>query len=120
MSTPATLANNTVRIYDLKKFNFMAPQGPTQPITDTYVSIPPALWIRQEGPNNQMDVWTLGFDYNEAEWRTGKYEYDVVLNGVKTGEFARNIEMRTNSYGTRVVRIWGADGWRQWNGRAFV
>jgi hypothetical protein len=119
MGTPDTLANPS-RSYDLKKFSFMAPQGPHMPVTETYVSIPPALWIRQEGPNNQMNVWTLGFDYNEVEWRTGKLEYDVCVNGVKTGEFARNIEMKTDSYGKRVVRIWGADGWRTFNGRIFV
>jgi hypothetical protein len=63
-------------------------------------------------------LWTLGFDYNEREWRTGKYEYDVVRNGRKTGEFARVIEFRKGK-----VRIWGADAqgqWRVWNGRTFV
>ena len=73
--------------YDLSKFTFMRPQGPHMPITERYVSIPPALVIRDE----EGALWTLGFDYNEAEWRGGRYEYDVVRNGVKTGEFARNI-----------------------------
>lgn len=104
--------------YDLNKpqFSFMRPQGPAMPITEAYVAIPPALWIRDE----ENALWTLGFDYSEAEWRTGKYEYDVVRNGEKTGEFARVIEYRNNSKGQKVVRIWGADGWRTWNGRRFV
>lgn len=89
----------------------MRPQGPAMPITEAYVSIPPALWIRDE----EDALWTLGFDYDEREWRSGKYEYDVVRNGIKTGDFARIIEFRK-----RKVRIWGADGWRIWNGKQFV
>ena len=89
----------------------MRPQGPHMPITEAYVSIPPALWIRDE----ENALWTLGFDYDEREWRAGRYEYDVVRNGRKTGEFARVIEFRQ-----KKVRIWGADGWRTWNGRQFV
>lgn len=106
----------SVAQYDLKKFDFMAPQGPHMPVTERYVAIPPALWIRDD----EGALWTLGFDYNEAEWRGGKYEYDVVRNGRKTCEFARVIEARVNSYGNRVVRIWGADGWREWRNGAFV
>lgn len=89
----------------------MAPQGPHMPITEAYVSIPPALMIRDE----ENALWTLGFDYDEREWRGGKWEYDVVRNGRKTGEFARIIEFRK-----RQVRIWGAEGWHIWNGRNFV
>ncbi len=102
--------------YDLKRVPHMKPQGPHMPITDSSVCIPPALWIRDE----QGALWTLGFDYDERAWRTGQWEYDVVRDGVQTGEFARNIEYRVNSRGTRTVRIWGADGWREWNGSQFV
>lgn len=102
--------------YSLKQYGFMAPQGPQRPITETYVSVPPALWVRDE----ENAVWTLGFDYDEREWRTGRWEYDVVRNGRKTGDFCRVIEYRTNSRGNKVVRIWGAEGWRTWNGRQFV
>ncbi len=93
------------------RFSFMRPQGPSMPITEAYVSIPPALWIR----DNENALWTLGFDYDERAWRTGKYEYDVVRNGVNVGEFARIIEFRKGK-----VKIWGADGWRIWNGKQFV
>ena len=97
--------------YDLGYMIMMRPQGPTMPITEPYVSVPPALWIRDE----ENALWTLGFDYSDTEWRTGKWEFDVVRNGRKTGEFARTIEFRR-----KQVRIWGADGWRSWNGRQFV
>ena len=97
--------------YNLQRFSFMRPQGPHMPVTDAYVSIPPALWIRDE----ENALWTLGFDYDEREWRTGKWEYDVVRNGQKTGDFARVIEFRRNK-----VIIHGADGRRIWNGKQFV
>ena len=97
--------------YDFKRFPQLKPQGPHMPITEAYVSIPPALWIRDE----ENALWSLGFDYDEREWRNGKYEYDVVRNGRKTGEFARVIEFRNNK-----VKIWGAEGLRTWNGRTFI
>ena len=102
--------------YDDRLFPFMRRAGEQRHITESAVSIPPALTIT----DREGAVWTLGFDYCEAEWRTGKYEYDVVRNGRVTGAFARRIECAVDSYGNRVVRIWGADGWRTWNGRAFV
>lgn len=108
------MSSITAHQYDLNKFSFMRPQGPHMPITESYVAIPPALFIR----DNEGALWTLGFDYNEREWRTGKWEYDVVRNGRVTGEFARVIEFRKGK-----VRIWGADAqgqWRTWNGRQFV
>lgn len=99
------------RQYDFKRYDFMRPQGPSMPITEAYVSIPPALWIRDSGDA----LWTLGFDYDEREWRGGRWEYDAVRNGEKTGDFCRVIEFRKGR-----VRIWGADGWRAWTGRQFV
>ncbi len=97
--------------YNLDKFGFMRPQGPHMPITESYVSIPPALFVRDE----ENALWTLGFDYSETAWRGGQFEYDVVRNGRKTGEFARQIEFRN-----KKVIILGADGRRVWNGRQFV
>ena len=55
--------------YDLKQFPFMRPQGPTMPWTESSVCIPPALWLR----DSEDALWTLGFDYSESEWRSGKY-----------------------------------------------
>src|SRR5258708_26942075 len=94
------------RQYNFKLYDFMKPQGPSMPITEAYVSIPPALWIR----DNENALWTLGFDYDEREWRSGRYEYDIVRNGRKTGDFGRIIEFRKGK-----VRIWGAEGWRTSN-----
>lgn len=106
--------------YDLRRYDFMRPQGPHMPITESSVSIPPALWIRDE----EGALWTLGFDYDEREWRSGKWEYDIIRNGRKTGEFGRIIEYKVNSRGTRQIRIWGSHGgsamWRWWSGRSFV
>ena len=97
--------------YNFKYFPHLKPQGPHMPITEAYVSIPPALWIRDE----ENALWSLGFDYDEREWRSGRYEYDIVRNGRKTGEFGRIIEFRKNK-----IWIWGASGWSVWNGRQFV
>jgi hypothetical protein len=94
--------------YSFKRFDFMRPAGETMPITEPYVSIPPALVIR----DSEGATWTLGFDYDEREWRGGRYEYDIVRNGRKTGEFGRVIEFRRGK-----VRIFGAEGWRTWNGK---
>jgi len=96
--------------YNLKRYPFMKPQGPHMPITEAYVCIPPALVIRDD----EGSLWTLGFDQGST-WRTGEYEYDVVRNGVKTGEHACRIEFRK-----RKVYIYGEAGWRCWNGRTFV
>jgi hypothetical protein len=96
--------------YDLNRFAFMRPQGPHMPVTESYVVIPPALVIR----DSENALWTLGFDRG-ATWRTGEYEFDVIRNGVKTGEHACRIEYRRGK-----VRIFGEAGWRSWNGRMFV
>lgn len=95
--------------YSFKRFPFMKPQGEHVPVTEAYVCIPPALVIRDSGGN----LWTLGFD--QGGWRTGEYEYDVVRNGMKTGEFACRIEYRNGK-----VRIYGADRWRVWAGTRFI
>ncbi len=99
------------RQYSFKVFDHMRPMGPSMPITEAYVSIPPALWIR----DSEDALWTLGFDYDEREWRGGRYEYDIVRNGEKTGEFGRVIEFRR-----RQVKIWGAEGWKTWGGKSFI
>jgi hypothetical protein len=96
--------------YNLQRFPFMKPQGPHMPVTEAYVAIPPALVIRDD----EGALWTLGFDRG-ASWRTGEYEFDVIRNGVKTGEHACRIEFRKNK-----VSIFGEAGWRTWNGRTFI
>src|SRR5262245_20776459 len=87
--------------YNFFHFPFMRPAGPSMPITEPYVMIPSALVIRTPRSDGKFDVWTLGFDYDELEWRGGKWEYDILLNGHKTGEFGRIIEFRKNK-----LKIW--------------
>lgn len=105
--------------YSIKQFPFMAAAGPQMPLTESYVSIPPALVIRE----SDGTVWTLGFDQG-AFWRTGEYEFDVVRCGPEpgakptpTGDHACRIEMRKG-----IVRIYGEAGWRTWSrrGRCFI
>lgn len=95
--------------YSFSRFPFMRPQGEHMPVTEGYVSIPPALVIR----DGEGALWTLGFD--RGGWRTGEFEYDVVRNGVKTGEHACRIEYRGGK-----IRIFGSAGWRTWSGRTFI
>lgn len=96
--------------YNLTRLPFMKAAGPTMPISETYVVVPPALVIRDSEGNS----WTLGF--RRGETSTGEFEFDVVRNGVDTGETACRIEYRA---GNRV-RIFGAAGWRTWNGKTFI
>lgn len=95
--------------YNVGQLPFMKPAGPHMPVSEGYCCIPPALVIR----DNEGALWTLGFD--QGGWRTGEFEYDVVRNARKTGEHACRIEFRGGK-----VRIFGAAGWRTWNGRSFV
>ena len=106
--------------YSFRQFPFMRPQGPHMPVTESYVVCPPALVIRtppsgvfgKPSPDG-CDLWTLGFD--QGGWRTGEFEYDVVCNGVKTGEKACRIEYRRGK-----LRIFGEDRWRPWTGKTFI
>ena len=95
--------------YSFIQFPHMKPQGPHMPLSDHYTTIPPALVIRDE----EGALWTLGFDM--GGFRTGEFEYDVVRNGKKTGEFACRIELRRGK-----VRIFGQDRWRTWSGKSFI
>ena len=95
--------------YNLKRLPFMKAAGPHMPVTESYVCVPPALVIRDRDGAS----WTLGFRH--AGHRTGEFEFDVVRNGVDTGETACRIEYRAGR-----VRIYGSDRWRTWNGKSFI
>ena len=95
--------------YDFARLPFMRPAGPTMPVTESYVCVPPALVIR----DNEGASWTLGF--RRGETSTGEFEFDVVRNGVDTGETACRIEKRAGK-----IRIFGAAGWRTWTGKTFI
>lgn len=78
-------------------------------ITESYVASPPALLIVDEAGN----VWTLGFKYGPAP--AGEYAFNVLCNGIETGEFASRIERRMGR-----VRIFGPYGYKRFNGRTFI
>lgn len=90
---------------------FMVLQGEQQHITESYVSVPPALTITDEGGN----VWTLGFRRADAdESPRGEFAFEVLRNGIGTGVIASRIERRSGT-----VRAFTKQGWQVWNGRFF-
>lgn len=72
------------------------------------VEIPPAFMITDSAGG----MWSLGTSY---VIRNGVYEFNVIRNDVDLDEYASKIVYRR-----RVVWIFGQEGWRQWNGRAFI
>jgi hypothetical protein len=80
--------------------------------SENYVEIPPALLITDECGG----MWTLGTEYVlHPGPNGGQYEWNVLRNDVDIGEMASRIV-----YHGRRVTIYGRDGRRVWNGRAFV
>ena len=75
--------------------------------TESYVAIPPARLITD--PSGA--VWTLGYEFVQRGWRL---EFNVLRNDKDMGQMAERIEMRGG-----VVRLYGKDGTRTWNGRFF-
>ena len=84
-------------------------QGEQHFITDNYVSSPPALIIADE----TGAVWTLGFNRGEAP--SGEFAFNVLRDGINTGEFASRIERRNGR-----IRCFTKDGWKVWNGRFWL
>lgn len=115
IATPVSMAIMTDRqTYNGNRFPFMKPRGEHWPVTESSMVIPPALVIT----DSEGALWTLGFD--QGEWRTGEFEYDVIRNMKLTGEKACRIEYRSFNGGPRRIRIFGTEGWRVWNGRTFI
>lgn len=97
---------------NLKMFPFMRLQGEQQFITENYVSVPPALTILDK----RGAIWTLGFDIGPKDRSPkGEFAYNVLRNGMETGEIASRIEMRDGR-----IRIFTRDGWKRWTGLSFV
>lgn len=96
----------------LKMFPWMKLQGEQKFVTESYISVPPALTILDE----QGAIWTLGFDIGPKD-RTpaGEFAFNVLRNGVETGAIASRIEMRGNRIG-----VFTRDGWKRWSGISFV
>ena len=91
------------------KASFMVRRGEQTHVTESYVSSPPALTITDE----RGDLWCLGFTPGEAP--RGEFAYNVLRNGVPTGESASRIERR----GSRIA-IFTRDGWKRWTGTYFL
>lgn len=91
---------------------FMELQGEQVHVTESYVSVPPALTIVDE----VGAVWTLGFG-TAPQWQSprGEFAFNVLRNGVDTGEVASRIERR----GGRV-KIFTRHGWKTWSGTTFI
>lgn len=91
---------------------FMVLQGEQHHITESYVSVPPALTITDE----RGDVWTLGFATAQKEHSPcGEFAFNVLRNGIDTHEIASRIERRAGK-----VRIFTRRGWKIWNGNTFT
>lgn len=87
-------------------------------ITESYVSSPPALWIHDE----RGHVFTLATDEPPHPDLASQGEYTFAVNWspsvsrvVNTGVWASRLERRNGK-----VRAWTRQGWRTWNGHAFV
>lgn len=80
---------------------YMVRSGEQQHVTEPYVSVPPALTITDE----TGAIWTLGFRFGEAP--RGEFAFNVLRNGVETGEIASRIERRQGR-----ILVFTAQGWK--------
>lgn len=88
---------------------YMRLQGEQMFETENYVSTPPALVVIE----GNGTVWTLGF--TQVMGPRGEYAFEVLRNGLPTGEWASRIERRMGK-----VRIFTENGFKLWNGRSFI
>ena len=92
--------------------DYRLPGYRTEYITEPYVASPPALFILDSGGN----VFTLGNKYQGRRDRPkGHYAFNVLRNGLDTGEWASHIEKRNGR-----VRIFTRDGYKYWVRDTFV
>jgi hypothetical protein len=87
---------------------YMLPPKEQVHITESYVASPPALIVIDEWGA----VWTLGNRMQRGP--RGEFAFDILRNGVDTGEVGSRIERREGK-----VRIFTLNGWKKWNGRWF-
>lgn len=87
-------------------------------ITEPYVASPPALWIHDE----RGHVFTLATDQPPHPDLAARGEYTFSVNWspcpgkvYNAGIWASRLERRNGK-----VRAFTREGWRVWNGRAFV
>jgi hypothetical protein len=97
-----------------RRHAYMFPDEEQSHVTEAYVSSPPALVVVDESNT----VWTLGADHvkPEAGAPRGEFAFEVLRNGVPTGEFASRIERRRGR-----IRIFTRTGWKTWaRGKFFL
>lgn len=81
-------------------------------VTENYVVSPPALTIFDEAGS----VWTLGnMTAPRGKSPDGEYAFNVLINGIETGEIASRIERRSGR-----ISIFTQDGWKRWTGTFFL
>jgi len=94
--------------------DYMMPQNHAKAETDSYVTSPPALFIRAD---DSQSIFALGpQEFTRFhEGVAGLYHYNVIRNGKDTGEWACRIERR----GSKIF-IYTPTGYKRWTGRTFV
>ena len=97
---------------DFRVQQFMLPNKQRTHVTESSVSVPPALVIVDE----YGTVFTLGNEPAPYFLNGWEYAFAVVVNGFETPEVACRIERRNGK-----VRILAKRGWKTWNpiGRYF-
>lgn len=102
-----------VAILDVEEdlYQYMKPHGEQQHITESYVSVPPALTITDE----TGAIWTLGQDMAPRHKSPdGEFAFTVLRNGVSCHEVASRIERRNGK-----IKIFTSRGWKVWTGQSF-
>lgn len=105
----------------MKHFGEALVKAGAQFITEHYVSSPPAAWI-VDGAGTVFELGTKRWvDPSANVFRQrydtdprGQFAFNVLMNGIDTGEYASSIERRDGR-----VRIFTASGWKVWTGKSF-
>jgi len=92
-----------------KLLPFVTPRKEQVHITESYISVPPALIITDE--YNQ--VWTLGMSVApQGKSPDGEFAFPILRNGFEVDCIASRLERRNGK-----VRAFTRDGWRTWSNR---
>jgi hypothetical protein len=95
----------------MRLYQYMLP-AEQQHVTDNDVSSPPALVIT----DTVGARWCLGTEFARLDDSPrGEFAFNVLRNGVETGEYASRIERRRGK-----IQIFTRQGWKVWTGRGFV
>ncbi len=93
-------------------YPFVRRSCPQHHVTESSVSVPPALTITDE----IGAVWTLGWTTADPRQSPdGEFAFPVLRDGEAVDEVASRIEKRGNK-----IRIFTRFGWKVWSGREFI